>query len=298
MFGTGHYKLDPTEEEKLGWLKGVQDIPYYSKDHKPLVRAWDMNTGEEIWTRDFAMFGSGGDEAGLCLMDGTLYYSCFFGHSARIRRGLPGPEGITAAIDPITGQVIWLTTKYYVHGGCTISGKDGRLYLGGYNPVGISRELHLKTGGGNIIDEETGRRLYTRIWCLDARDGSLVWESEPLLGAIHVITIGDKFLFTHAQYKNGYLINKNTGKVLTTLTEGYRCTRFTVSSPYLLGTNMDVINLSDVDEIVPVSSGPPLDIAGCIGPIVSNGRMFYTSAGAGMQACQVCGVEATSITAP
>lgn len=149
-----------------------------------------------------------------------------------------------------------------------------------------------------MTDEETGRRLYTRVWCLNARDGSLIWESDPLLGAIHVITIGDRFLFTHAQYKNGYLIDKDTGKVLTALTKGYRCTRFTFSGPYLLGTNMDVIDLSDEDDIGPVSSGPPLDIAGCVGPVVSNGRMFYTSAGAGMQACQVCGAEATSITAP
>jgi outer membrane protein assembly factor BamB len=241
------------------------------------------------------MFGSGGDEAGLCLIGDTLYYSCFFGYSARIRRGLSGPEGITAALDPVTGQVIWLTTQYYIHGGCTISGKNGRLYLGGYNPVKISGELNLEARSGNITDRDTGRRLYTRVWSLDARDGSLIWESDPLLGASHVVTLGDRFLFTHAQYKNGYLLNKDSGRILTALTKGYRCTRFTFLEPYLLGSNMDVINLSDEENIELVSSGPPLDIAGCIGSIVSNGRMFYTSAGAGMQACQVYGAEAESL---
>jgi outer membrane protein assembly factor BamB len=296
MFGTGAYRVDPTEEEKYYWLKGVQNIPNYPKDHKPLVRAWDMNTGREIWTKDFAMFGSGGDEAGLCLMGDTLYYSCFFGYSPGIRRGLLGPAGITAAIDPTTGQVIWLTTKYYIHGGCTISGKNGCLYLGGYNPVGLSRELRMKSGGGRMIDEDTGKTLHTRVWCLDAKDGSLIWESDPLLGAIHVITIDDKFLFTHAQYRNGYLLDKDTGKILKVVSKGYKCTRFNLSKPYLLGTNMDVIDLSDIDNIQLISTGPPLDIAGCIGPVVSNGRMFYTSAGAGMQACQVYGKQAASIT--
>ena len=65
-----------------------------------------------------------------------LYYSTFFGYEAerRRRRGIPaGINGLTAALDPATGNVLWLTTEYYVTAGCTLSAKDGRLYLGGYN---------------------------------------------------------------------------------------------------------------------------------------------------------------------
>ena len=38
--------------------------------------------------------------------------------------------------DPETGKFIWVTTKYWMNGGCTISASDGQLFLGGYNPLG------------------------------------------------------------------------------------------------------------------------------------------------------------------
>jgi outer membrane protein assembly factor BamB len=279
MFSTGKYgKYAPKQDkQKIGWLFEHQNNPSFPGSHKPLLRAYDMDSGEEIWTMDFSEFGSGGDEAGICLLDGTLYYSCFFGHSAKSRRGLPGAKGLTAAIKPETGQVIWLTTRYFVHGGCTICGENGRLYLGGYN----------KLEGGNSF-----------VWCIDTRDGSMIWKSEPVREAIHVTTIGPRFLFVHAQYNNGFLLDKDTGKILTTLTKGYKCTRFTLSEPYLLGSNMDIYDLSDMDNIRLVSSGPRLDPSECVGSVVSNGRIFYTCHGGCLQVCQVSGTEATSIAEP
>jgi len=280
MFGTGRYgKYAPegTGEKKIDWLFEHQDNPNFPRSHKPMLRAYDMNTGEEVWTRDFSEFGSGGDDAGLCLMDETLYYSCYFGYAAKTKRDLPSAKGLTAAIDPVTGQVLWLTTRYFIHGGCTISGEDGRLYLGGYNKL------------------EEGQSL---VWCVDARNGSLIWKSDPVREAIHVVTIGPRFLFVHAQYRNGFLIDKDTGKILTTLTKGYKCTRFTLSEPYLLGSNMDIYDLSNVGEIELVSSGPRLDPSECIGTVVSNGRLFYTCHGGGLQVSQVCGSEAASFAAP
>jgi outer membrane protein assembly factor BamB len=187
-------------------------------------------------------------------MGDTVYYSCYFGNKA--------VPGITAAIDPANGQVKWLSTKYAVHAGCTVSGHEGRLYLGGYNPV---------DGDKNVV------------WCLDARDGSLVWKSEPVLGAIHVVTVTDKGLFAHAQYRHGYLLEKQTGRILATLTPGYRCTRFTCCEPYLIGSNFDLFDLSRSSELV--SSGPQLDVLMCVGAIASNGRLFLTTNGAGLQAC-------------
>jgi outer membrane protein assembly factor BamB len=272
MFGTGRYgNYAPGEvEEKTEWLFEHQDNPRFPTSHKPLLRAYDLDTGKEIWTRDFSEFGSGGDDAGVCLMDGTLYYSCYFGYSATSKRGLPSAKGLTAAINPETGQVLWLTTRYFIHGGCTICGQDGRLYLGGYN----------KLQGGNSL-----------VWCIDAKTGSLIWESDPVREAIHVVTVAPKFLFVHAQYKNSFLLDKHTGKILQTLSQGYKCTRFTFSQPYLLGSNMDIYDLSNAADIRLVSSGPRLDPSECIGTVVSNGRLFYTCHSGGLQACLMCGTE-------
>jgi outer membrane protein assembly factor BamB len=275
MFGTGDYSQQA--KDRVQWLFGHQDNPHFPQSHKPLLRAYDLDTGIEKWTVDFSEFGSGGDDAGICLMDGTLYYSCYFGHSAWKRKGLPGAKGLTAALNPETGQIIWLTTRYFIHGGCTISGDQGRLYLGGYN----------KLRKGNSL-----------VWCIDAHDGSLIWESEPVREAIQVVTIGVRFLFVHAQYQNGFLLDKETGKILNTLTSGYKCTRFTWSEPYLLGANMDVHDLSQIDKVQLISTGPRLDPSECIGAVASNGRIFYTGHGGGLQACQLCGPEAEQMDAP
>jgi outer membrane protein assembly factor BamB len=273
MFGTGRYGKYalPEPGEKIEWLFGHQENQRFPKSHKPLVRAYDIDTGKELWTIDFSEFGSGGDDAGVCLLDGTLYYSCYFGLSAKNKRDLPSAKGLTAAIEPQTGRVIWLTTQCFIHGGCTISGENGRLYLGGYNKL------------------ENGNSL---VWCIDARDGSLVWKSDPVREAIQVVTIGSKFLFVHAQYQNGFLLDKATGKILHTLTQGYKCTRFSLSEPYLLGSNLDVYDLSDINNIKLISTGPRLDPSECIGALVSNGRIFYSCHAGSLQICEVCGTEA------
>ena len=260
LFSSGKY---PAEN----WLFEHQSTFGFPQDHKPLLRAWDVNTGQEVWTRDFSKFGAGGDDAGICLMDGTLYYSCYFGDK--------NPSGVTAAIEPATGGVIWSTTEHSVHAGCTVSGKDGRLYLGGYNPV-----------EGKI----------NRVWCLNAVDGSLIWKSEPVKRAIHAVMVGEKFLFTHAQYENGYLLDKATGRVLSTLTEGYRCTRFTLSEPYLLGPNAAIYDLSQDNKLV--CSGPAVDVLECIGAMVSNGRIFATTNSGGLQLSLTYGEEAAAATVP
>jgi outer membrane protein assembly factor BamB len=273
MFSTGRYGKYalPQADEKIPWLFGHQENKNFPKSHKPLVRAYDLDTGKELWTVDFSEFGSGGDDAGVCLMDGTLYYSCYFGLFARSKRDLPSARGLTAAIEPETGRVIWLTTQCFIHGGCTICGADGRLYLGGYNKL------------------ENGNSL---VWCVDARNGSMIWKSEPVREAIHVTTIGSKYLFVHAQYQNGFLLDKATGKVVKTLTKGYKCSRFTLSEPYLLGPNLDVYDLSDINNIKLISTGPRFDPSECVGALVSNGRIFYSGHAGSLQACAVWGEEA------
>ncbi len=274
-FGTGVYgERAPTVpgEKKLPWLFEHQNNASFPKSHRPLLNAYDLKTGKVTWSLDFSPFGSGGDEVGVCLLDGVVYYSTFFGHSPSIRRGRPGAKGLTAAIDPATGKIIWLTTKYWMNGGCTISAQDGRLYLGGYNPVGGTEGRH--------------------VWCLDAKDGSLIWRSDPLQGAIQVVTVGTRFVFAHAQYQRGYLIDKSSGKVLSMLKNRYKCTRFTLTEPFLIGANADLIDVSDPENMKLVSTGPGVDPSDCVGAVVSNGRLFYTGHGSGLQLSYSYGDEA------
>ena len=61
------------------------------------------------------------------------------------------------------------------------------------------------------------------------------------------------------------------------------CCRFTLSEPYLLGANMDLIDLSDGNKLV--WTGPALEPRECLGSVVSNGRLFYTAQASGLQAC-------------
>jgi len=250
----------PDNAEIMSWIYG-HDNPYYPKDNLPYIRAWDMETGKEVWTIDFSQFGSGGNDSGLALMDNKLYYSTFFGYAPKRKDGQAKSRGLTAAIEPMTGQVIWLTTKHYVTAGCTISADSGRLYLGGYNPP----------------TEKTQNRYAL---CLDAGSGSLIWRSEPVGKAVNVVTIGSNLLFTHGSTgQPSYLIDKQTGKILSSFDKKYACTRFTMSEPYLMGSNMDLIDK-------------------CVGGIVSNGRLFYTSQASGLQVSQVYGAEAASWTVP
>jgi outer membrane protein assembly factor BamB len=275
-FGTGKYEGAAPPNERVSWLFGHQNVPGFPASHRPILRAYDLATGKEAWTRDFADYGCGGDEAGLCLMDGRLYYSAYFGRAPKLAGRGPGPNGITAAIEPETGKVIWLTAKYSIHGGCTISAKDGRLYLGGYNPLAGTEGRH--------------------VWCLRASDGTLMWQSEPLIEAIRVATIGPNAVFIHAQYQKGYLLDKDTGKILATTARHYKCSQFTWAGSCLLGPALDVLDLSDLQRVKLLSSGPRMDPSECTGAFISNGRIYYTGGGAGLQACTLCGDEAAKTT--
>ena len=178
---------------------------------------------------------------------------------------------MTAALDPLTGRTRWLSTEYSIHSGCSISGAEGRLYVGGY-----------------CRDPETRR---AHVWCLSAKDGSLIWRSEPLPSSIQVVTIGPEFLFAHAHGSKSHLLDKQTGKILTTLNEGYKCSRFTLAGSYLLGPNLDVTDLSNPRDIKLLWTGPRLDPSECIGGIASNGRVYYTGHAGGLQASMTSAAE-------
>ena len=254
----------------MSWIY-THNNPYYPRDNRPLIRAWDLETGRAGLAAGLLATWARAATTAAC--------ACWTARcttrrsSATPRRGAasPAPRGLTAALDPATGKVLWQTTEYYVTAGCTIPGKDGRLYLGGYNQPQRSHQDRY-------------------VWCLDARDGSLVWQSEPVASAVNVVTVGEKYLFSNASGKDGHVLDKATGKIVSRFNFGYACTRFTMSDPYVMGANMDMIDLSAGQSAGHHRAG--IDSRECVGSIVSNGRLFYTSQASGLQVSQLYGEEA------
>jgi outer membrane protein assembly factor BamB len=253
------------------------DNPYYPKNHRPRLWAWDLDTGKVVWEKDFSEHGRGGNDCGICLHQGKLYYSVFFGYAAaeKARRGLPAENnGLTARLDPATGEIEWLTHDFYVTSKCTLSARDGRLYIGGNNrPREGTEDRH--------------------VWCLDAKTGKLIWESDPVTSALNVVTVGERFVFSNALRGKGNVFDRNTGKVVFSIETNYACCRFTMSEPYVLGANMDMIDLSQEGKLV--STGPAIDSRECLGAVVSNGRIFYTSQASGIVVSQTYGPESASL---
>lgn len=275
-FTFGGTPTDFGGREVMSWIYSNTN-PYYPKDHKPRLWAWDIDTGDIVWEKDFSEFGRGGNDCGICVLDGKLYYSTFFGYAAseRKRRGLPeANNGLTACIEPETGKVVWLTTDYYVTSKCTLSSRDGRIYIGGYNRA----------------KEGTDDRF---VWCLDAKDGSLVWQSEPVTSALNVVSVGKEYIFSNALRGKGNVFDRRNGSVASSIGHNYACCRFTLSEPYVLGANMDMIDLSDDGKLV--STGPAIDSRECLGAVVSNGRIFYMSQASGFVVSQTYGPESKDL---
>lgn len=290
--GSGEYAAQGTEKpfvfrgqpverdgrEVMSWIYS-NDNPYYPKDHRPRVWAWDLDTGKIVWEKDFSEYGRGGNDCGICILDGKLYYSVFFGYAAsqRKRRGLPDQNnGLTACIEPATGDVVWQTTDYYVTSKCTLSSRNGRIYIGGFNRA----------------KEATDDRF---VWCLNAADGSLAWQSDAITSALNVVTVGEKFIFSNALRGKGNVFDRNTGKVVDSIGHNYACCRFTLSEPYVLGANMDMIDLSSGGKLV--STGPAIDSRECLGAVVSNGRIFYMSQASGFVVSQTYGPTSKKLPA-
>ena len=275
-FTFGGKPVDRNGREVSSWIYS-NDNPYYPKNSRPRIWAWNLDTGKVVWEKDFSEFGRGGNDCGICILDGKLFYSTFFGYasSQRKRRGLPvDNNGLTACIEPATGKVVWKTTKYYVTSKCTLSARSGRIYIGGFN-----RAI-----------EGTDDRF---VWCLNAKDGSLAWKSDAVTSALNVVTVGEKFIFSNALRGKGNVFDRKTGKVVSSIGHNYACCRFTLSEPYVLGANMDMIDLSDNGKLV--STGPAIDSRECLGAVVSNGRIFYMSQASGFVVSQTYGPESKNL---
>ena len=108
--------------------------------------------------------------------------------------------------------------------------------------------------------------------------------------------MSDDFLFSNASGQDGFVLDKKTGHILSRFNFGYACTRFSCSGNFVLGANMDMIDLSDNNRLV--STGPCIDSRECVGSTVSNGRVFYTSQASGLQVSLAAGEEAEQLKSP
>ena len=142
-------------------------------------------------------------------------------------------------------------------------------------------------------DESTQDRY---VFCLSAKDGSLLWRSDPVPSAVNVVTVGDKYIFSNARGEASHLFDRDTGKIIGKFNMNYACTRFTVSEPFLLGTNMDMIDLSNGFKLV--WTGPAIDSRECLGSVVSNGRVFYISQASGLETSLVFGADTATLGPP
>jgi len=275
-FGWRDLRKQPDGKEVMGFIYSHNN-PYYPADSHPRIWAWDLDTGNVVWEKDFREYGAGGNDCGIAMMDGKLFYSTYFGYQAdkRKRRGLKNAvNGLTAKIDPSSGKVEWLTTDYFVTAGCAVTAKDGRIYLGGYN------QAH----------EGTKDRF---IYCLDGRNGELVWKSDPVASAVNVVSVGEKFIFSNAIRAQCHVFDKKTGKIAYQFDLDYACTRFTLSGDFLMGSNMDMLDLSSGHRLV--ATGPAVDSRECLGSAVSNGRIFYLSQASGLAMSAVSGKDAVRL---
>ena len=64
----------------------------------------------------------------------------------------------------------------------------------------------------------------------------------------------------------------------------------------LLGSNMDLIDTAHGNQLI--STGPAVDVLQCVGAHISNGRLFYTANGSGLQLSMSYGEEAEQSPRP
>jgi hypothetical protein len=81
--------------------------------------------------------------------------------------------------------------------------------------------------------------------------------------ALNVVTVGKNFILFNALRGKGNVFDRQTGKVVSSSGHNYACCRFTLSEPFVLGANMDMIDLSNNGKLV--STGPAIDSRECLG---------------------------------
>jgi outer membrane protein assembly factor BamB len=147
------------------------------KSKNGILQAYDAETGKELWQFDFGE-DSGNSNISGCVLDGTMYFSCS-------DRGKS--PGLTIAVEPESGKVLWRSEERYTHDRNIITGADGRLYVARF------------TGG---------------LFCLKASDGSLIWEDKRR-STYRAPSVGPELMTTRSYGGgDGPALNPQTGEML------------------------------------------------------------------------------------
>ena len=225
---------------------------FQGKGNDLVVQALDAENGTEVWKRKLADAkverGSPRYGVGGCLLDGTLFYTT----------ALKGKKGITVALNPESGEVIWKSTTHYGESG-HVSGKDGRLYMGG----GYSRRMP--------------------VTCLSARDGSLIWKG-PMVALRRAAAIGKDCLILRYYGGTGVVLSLKDGKYVTRggrrLHVGgpaHACAPVRIALPDIsLGITAGGLRVHDLSSGRLLWTSRAFAPRTCAGPSISNGRIFVT----------------------
>jgi len=212
----------------------------------PRLQALDATSGEERWHFDFGEYKEGVSVSG-CVLDGVMYFSC----------GAMKEPGLTIAVEPRSGKVLWRDAEHHCDNRTVIAGADGRIYL--------------------------TRFFGSTTWCLQATDGKLLWE-KPRWSTYRAPSIGPK-LMTSRSYGGGNFPGRDpeTGEMLLrgkrpvlTGAPHHTCGPLTLTSGGLsLAVTVSGLHVRDLQGGEIVWSSPGFAPRACAGVVVASGRIFY-----------------------
>ncbi len=154
--------------------------------------AYSMDNGERIWgptdrQEDWDYYGTAGMEDRIALIANDKVYSMMF-------------SGVLYCYDELTGDLLWTYGN---------SNEDGNSTRAGYeNAYGVYPTLIMAMGRDMIYAAATEHTINTpiykgaRVICIDANDGTEVWDLSSFVNSFHSISLAIADGFT--TWWNGY----------------------------------------------------------------------------------------------
>ena len=228
-------------------VKSGKAVAYASKpkgSKGPVLRGYDADTGADLWELKFGEYRSGVNVSG-CVMDGVMYFSW----------GAIREPGITVAVEPRSGKVLWQNRERYSGNRTVIAAANGRLY----------------------VTQFFGRSMC----CLSAKDGSLIWEKKNR-STYRAPSIAPGIL-TSRSYGGGNAraLDPETGEYLVRDKKpvyagapGHTCGPVTASN-LSLAVTVSGLHVRDLNTGKIVWSSLGFAPRACASPVVSSGRIFH-----------------------
>ena len=226
----------------------------------PVVHRWNADTGVPL--PDITINGGGSYVEGPagCAGEGLMFFT---------GGGSGGSKsGETMAIVPATGEIRWRTNlPWNSRTGTPVyqAGEPGKLYLSG--------------------------AYQQKKFCLDASDGTILWENTQDLNAtlVHAASVGpDYFVVAHKYGNKAYRFDLsngvNTGVNLWAPSHG--CGSIVLGSEgFAMSAGIDGICIKDSTNGTTLWTSGGFTASTCPHPAVANGRIFYCPQDDGMLYC-------------